>query len=88
MLQLENAEDPPVSLRLRQFDDLDLAGGAVRLGGDCPIGRGRLSWLFPGWLSLFAENGGTGVTSLISLGKLRLQIAGFVTAVFAAESTL
>jgi len=42
-LEQENAEDLPVTGRLRQLDDLDLAGDAIRLDRDPPVGRGRFS---------------------------------------------
>src|SRR5262249_52849715 len=41
---------------------------------------------FPAWLSLFAEDGSNGVTSLILLAKLVLQFAWAVTPLSVAES--
>jgi len=44
-LELEVSECPPVSLRLRQLDDLDLGADAIRSGRRRAIGRSRLSEL-------------------------------------------
>ena len=38
--ELENAEGPPVALRLRQLDNLDLAASAVRFSRRRSVGHG------------------------------------------------